>query len=177
MIWSAQTTRCLQLNPIGQWIRRMQSDPSSKNSRVHCQGGDRDLPTSSFSPHTLKGRYRSDKRCRRCDREDALRTNYGLTLSAFRDLLERQGGRCPICLTALSASQARVDHNHLTHHVRGLLCARCNVMVAKVEQGYSKDTPSSAPARLWLERVESKRRPLRGAKNGNRKLRSPNKPL
>lgn len=41
-----------------------------------------------------------------------------------------QGGRCPICGTALdSATKLRiphVDHNHITGRVRALLCGRCN---------------------------------------------------
>lgn len=54
----------------------------------------------------------------------------GLTLEAFAELLQLQGGRCALCEHEHVAGHARkslvVDHDHSTGAVRGLLCHSCN---------------------------------------------------
>ena len=49
---------------------------------------------------------------------------YGLTEKDFQSLLLKQGSRCAIC--AVELKSPRIDHNHETGEVRGLLCLRCN---------------------------------------------------
>jgi hypothetical protein len=44
------------------------------------------------------------------------------------------GGRPPIEGSRLSPNRLHVDHDHLTLAVRGLLCARCNIMIGYIEQ-------------------------------------------
>ena len=52
---------------------------------------------------------------------------YGLTVAQKQSLLDRQGGRCPICTTTAPGKRGWVvDHNHATGKVRGLLCHPCN---------------------------------------------------
>jgi hypothetical protein len=50
---------------------------------------------------------------------------YGLTAADFEALLVQQGGACAICRKKF-VSIPRVDHNHATGKVRGLLCHSCN---------------------------------------------------
>lgn len=68
-----------------------------------------------------------------------LKSKYGLTLEQFRELEERQGGRCAICGTDDPSPHERfsVDHCHETERVRGLLCHFCNVAL-----GAFKDDPA-----------------------------------
>jgi len=56
------------------------------------------------------------------DRERARR--YGLSLEAFRAILERQGNACAICKR--SGVRLYIDHCHDTRMVRRLLCGKCN---------------------------------------------------
>lgn len=42
------------------------------------------------------------------------------------ELLAEQKGKCLICDTIIEAGKANLDHNHVTGHVRGVLCKICN---------------------------------------------------
>jgi DNA-directed RNA polymerase subunit RPC12/RpoP len=61
-------------------------------------------------------------------RESHLKSKYGLTVEQYDQLLEDQGGNCPICLRHHSEFPIRlaVDHDHVTMEIRGLLCSYCN---------------------------------------------------
>ncbi len=59
-----------------------------------------------------------------------LQSRYGLEAGQYAALLSHQDGRCAICHQLLLVEGSRrpsVDHDHATHEVRGLLCARCNL--------------------------------------------------
>src|ERR1035441_8308495 len=51
---------------------------------------------------------------------------YGLSEDAYNNRLEKQNGVCAICFALPTTQQLRVDHDHNTGAVRGLLCAKCN---------------------------------------------------
>lgn len=56
---------------------------------------------------------------------------YGLTDADYDQMLEEQGSRCAICRRTPAeahrdGSRLRVDHDHATGEVRGLLCVSCN---------------------------------------------------
>ena len=55
---------------------------------------------------------------------------YGLTREQYQDLLIRQNNGCAICKRPRGKRRLAVDHNHVTSRVRGLLCTRCNRMLA-----------------------------------------------
>lgn len=50
------------------------------------------------------------------------------TIQDYNNLLEKQKGRCAICLKEIIS---HIDHNHETGEVRGLLCHNCNVGIGK----------------------------------------------
>lgn len=57
---------------------------------------------------------------------------FGLTEDTWEKLYTKQGGKCPICSCQLyrfgEADRAgRIDHDHKTGRVRGLVCHQCNV--------------------------------------------------
>lgn len=51
---------------------------------------------------------------------------HGLTPEDYAELFLKQGGRCGICGSP-GVGPLRVDHDHETGAVRGLLCHKCNV--------------------------------------------------
>lgn len=71
-------------------------------------------------------------------RNTALKMAYGIDLSVYNKMFENQMGCCLICNQHQSDlnKSLRVDHNHETGEVRGLLCSNCNVGI-----GMFKDNP------------------------------------
>jgi hypothetical protein len=69
-------------------------------------------------------------------RATLLRRKHGITLTAYRRLLQQQNGCCAICKRKewvkvrwnVVASLA-VDHCHKRGHIRGLLCRQCNTIL------------------------------------------------
>jgi hypothetical protein len=66
---------------------------------------------------------------------------YGISFDRYKELLELQDNKCAICRQPEgrkrkdgSLMDLSVDHCHITRHVRGLLCARCNSALAWYEQ-------------------------------------------
>jgi hypothetical protein len=67
-------------------------------------------------------------------RRTAIKHNYGITLEEYNNLLNSQNGRCAICDKMETQSSCkngtidslRVDHDHKTGKIRGLLCSKCN---------------------------------------------------
>ena len=74
-----------------------------------------------------RDRYRDWYYCRK----------YGLSLVAYEDLLQRQGGVCAICQKPpRQGRRLDVDHDHGTGSVRGLLCASCNTAIGHLRESH-----------------------------------------
>jgi hypothetical protein len=59
---------------------------------------------------------------------------YGLTALQFEALLARQHSKCATCHTYVDKVTGRIDHDHSTGQVRGILCDSCNWAL-----GHAKD--------------------------------------
>lgn len=74
-------------------------------------------------------------------REGQLAKDYGISLSTYQRMFDRQGGRCAVC----GESEYRkvgnrtvalcVDHDHRTGEVRALLCNDCNTALGLMREG------------------------------------------
>ena len=69
------------------------------------------------------------------DRKSALKHNYGIDHGWYEAKLAEQGGSCALCGGGPSAGDKylAVDHNHKTGAVRGVLCSRCNLAIARFD--------------------------------------------
>lgn len=69
-----------------------------------------------------------------------LRSWYGMDRAEYLALLEEQNGGCAICGSASpgKCKSFAVDHCHVTHKIRGLLCNWCNARLGWFEQYYAE---------------------------------------
>lgn len=80
---------------------------------------------------------------------------YGLTPASFKALRDAQGGCCAVCTRAFTDTP-RVDHDHATGKVRGLLCGLCNRMLGLA----GDDTDVLARAIAYLDRYNGRSVPV-----------------
>jgi hypothetical protein len=79
------------------------------------------------------GFVRAPRGGRRSRRHYRLMARYGIGEEDVDRLVERQGGRCPICR---KADALAVDHDHVTLEVRGVLCGRCNTGMGQLRDDH-----------------------------------------
>ncbi len=63
-----------------------------------------------------------------------LKSQYGITLEQYNELLKQQNHKCAICKTDevdVYKGLLYVDHCHSTNKIRGLLCHHCNTALGK----------------------------------------------
>lgn len=63
-----------------------------------------------------------------------LKSRYGISLDEKKEMFRLQKNRCAICRKRLGWAEGKVDHNHKTKKVRGILCNSCNFML-----GFARD--------------------------------------
>lgn len=116
---------------------RMATDPDYR--RRHREAAKR----------SYKRRRQRDPEFRKRDnRDDALRTDYGITLKEYELLREAQNNTCGICgrQSAEGEKPLCVDHDHETGYIRGLLCFHCNVGIGHLQD----DVALVLKAAAWL---------------------------
>lgn len=138
---SKSCTKCGQIKSLSAFVK----DPAKPGGRrarckaCHAEGvrrrkaANRDVENQRNREwhHANKGRWSPTQR-----RARWLRARYGLTLERHGDLEQLQGGCCAICREPFDKTP-RVDHDHATGMVRGLLCHSCNVAL-----GHFRDSPA-----------------------------------
>ena len=68
-----------------------------------------------------------------------LRRNYGITIHQYRAMERQQDHRCAICFGGPNGrGRFHVDHDHTTGHVRGLLCAKCNLLLGHADDDIAR---------------------------------------
>ena len=131
-------------------------DLSEKNTLKKCSKCGTKYPsTPEFFYKRKTTRDGLDSWCKNCKQKyDAIRNKkkrlrkYNLTSKQYESILRRQRNKCAICgidfdyLRIIKkdnvpkTSKPRIDHNHRTGKVIGLLCSDCNIML-----GCFKDNP------------------------------------
>lgn len=76
----------------------------------------------------VKKRYSQTRREKRLE-------SYGITVSEFELMEKSQNGLCAICKKK-PPHILRIDHDHKTGRLRGLLCLSCNAALGWVEHNY-----------------------------------------
>lgn len=90
------------------------------------------------SGYSKSWRSRNPDKVKDQDRRNHLRTEYGLTVEQYDDMVALQEGRCLVCreipMGKRGYSTLHVDHCHITGRVRGLLCGRCNTALGSLKE-------------------------------------------
>jgi hypothetical protein len=68
------------------------------------------------------------------ERKHKLKSIYGITLEDYKNILNKQNGKCAICGEPSINKRFSVDHNHTTGKVRGLLCNNCNTGIGLLKE-------------------------------------------
>lgn len=99
----------------------------------------REANPNKVSERVQKWRKANPDKVRRISRRNDLKKKFGITIEQFDNMLVAQGGCCALCGTLEPGGNKsfRVDHDHDTGIIRGLLCHHCNVGL-----GHFKDNPS-----------------------------------
>jgi hypothetical protein len=122
------------------------------------------------TPYSDKGLKRRSARCRPCqsrrhhERSYYWKSAYGMTYDQLVALLAEQGGNCAVCDegiarigsghgagrggNAADGSVGVVDHCHTTGRVRGILHAKCNMMLGLADD----DARRAARAAQYLDK-------------------------
>jgi hypothetical protein len=78
--------------------------------------------------------------CLRCNVIQKLKVKYGISIDKYENKLKEQNGFCAICRLKDDTVKndkwqpLRVDHNHVTGEIRGLLCHRCNAAIGLLKE-------------------------------------------
>lgn len=147
-----QCSRCRKLGvgpkPKSEFCKGSDSDGLQSMCREHTREYNREWVKRNPEKNRAKGkRFREVNPIayRKISTRAGLRNRYGISETEFNVMFAKQNGRCPICETRLVSQLdetrefkghapnevARVDHDHETGKVRGLLCFSCNVGLGK----------------------------------------------
>jgi len=89
-------------------------------------------------------------RCKACERNNALKRQYGITVDQYDSMLDAQGGVCVICQEPPTTKRLAVDHDHaccpMEEHktvtcgkcVRQLLCENCNRAIGLLQDNAAR---------------------------------------
>ena len=113
------------------------------------------------------GRFGKQSRCKDCvnhrsrenqqlyNRRGKLKRQYQLSLEEYDALLSQQNNCCAVCKTKEPGGNSphfKIDHDHRTGLIRGLLCNRCNSGL-----GHFRDNPVTLHAAAEYLRQQSPR--------------------
>jgi hypothetical protein len=87
----------------------------------------------------INAKRRANRNTWKTDRKKHFKRAYGITVEDYETMLANQNGVCKICnRPCKSGKSLAVDHCHETGKVRGLLCAKCNTNLGRIE-AYLRD--------------------------------------
>ena len=114
-----------------EWMREWRKDPANaEKSRQSCRSwlaNNREKARAATAAWTRKNPESYKRRCQNY----GLKNKYGITLDDRDNLLKSQGNACTCCRSPDPKHKSgwRVDHDHQTGAVRGIVCQPCNHML------------------------------------------------
>ena len=133
--------RLCKANAARVWWGKNSDRENEKDRRQYAADGTRQRSNALTWHRTNRPRSLENKRAWKL-------AQYGLTTAQREEMYRAQSGRCAVCRGARESGDLKVDHDHATGVIRGLLCHACNVGL-----GHFMDSPSILTSAAWyLER-------------------------
>lgn len=131
----ARKGKCARLKSHGvseeEYANRIKNGERWCSYKKHFAPAEKFLGVRSGKPQTM---------CEDCvplaNRHTLLRARFGVDADWFESKFQEQGGVCAICGVHAVAKRKRfmcIDHDHETGEVRGILCAKCNTSIERIE--------------------------------------------
>lgn len=106
--------------------------------------------------HPLTGRqlkWCSEACQKQAAREALLQLRFNSSTDDYDNILEEQGGKCPICEKRPGDKRFPMDHDHKTGLIRGIPCLNCNLIFI----GKNRDPAKYRRAAEYLENPPARR--------------------
>lgn len=116
---------CSLLRCMANYEKVKKAAKPTVNSKL-CIGCKSELPIAQFSKFS-GSRDGYAARCRKCYGLRARSLRYGIPVSEFSEMIQKQDSKCSICKT--KTERLHTDHCHRTGVVRGFLCSNCNTAI------------------------------------------------
>ena len=100
-----------------------------------CIQCDEVKPITEYYKRKESNTYR--KECKDCTIANGIARKYGVDCDWYIQKFEEQEGVCEICKQSYTSKRKKrlvIDHNHMTHKVRGLLCNNCNTGIGQLKE-------------------------------------------
>ena len=127
---SSEFTRCQKCNKLKLKASDFYANRSGTCKLCHKQAN-KDIYWRNRD--RILARFKSN---RERTRDKYLIRKYRISSEKYASMLLEQNGVCAICGGVSRGRRLSVDHSHLTHKVRALLCNNCNSLL-----GHSRDNP------------------------------------
>src|SRR5271155_406661 len=106
--------------------------------KLRCKRGHKRTPENLYSNWgckkcVLAAARKWEKANKHRRKEIDIKNEHGLSLVEFHKRRQKQKNRCAVCKKKFKDTP-RVDHDHTTKLIRGLLCHHCNCLL-----GFAKD--------------------------------------
>jgi hypothetical protein len=147
-IYRCKSCRKYFVDSILSLARVERSKNPDTDSQRYCLKCKEYIDFDGFKFNRTHGSYESY--CKACTRELVNKSRYDIDQHEIDEILLSQDHRCKICNVEFDESSRintyRVDHDHDTGKVRGLLCNRCNRAIGM----FGDDTDILAAAIAYL---------------------------
>ena len=125
--------KCFTVKPIGNFFKRTFPREGYQTYCKTCHNNRQKIlrkDDQKWKLHTnevsLKYKKKNKEKVKIWDKKSQLKSKFGISLSQFNEMVEKQNHKCAICENSFLNFKICVDHNHKTNKVRQLLCSQCN---------------------------------------------------
>lgn len=87
------------------------------------------LPKNKLKKRIYEREYIHRPHVKKQRQEYAMKYYYGVTIEQKKEMWLKQNKKCLICKKNIEWEDSRLDHDHVSRKVRGILCDDCNLLL------------------------------------------------